>query len=341
MLAVVPFLAYVTWTLTIPASVDAGCTISIRYPGGDLKEPQPLILTWKNTSFLYPKNDDEILRIHTGDTIYLACPGKNNYLNNELWGSEAEVTCVRNKLFRVSTNDRSQGGLYEFSALVCAKSPTDITRKNLKTTAQGGICSHTSVDIGFKVSNTFIPTFEICRDDSRYMTYFAKSRITSHIGNLQKSYPRPQFKQGTFYKGISVDNLYQFNTQKEMLTRILGSSELVEERLQKSVQYLARGHLVAKTDFVYGSQQNSTFWFLNVAPQWQTFNNGNWKWLENSVKDFASKRRLELDVYTGVHGQMTMEDIDGVQKRIYLFPEDEILPVPRYHRSDQLGKMVS
>lgn len=115
-----------------------------------------------------------------------------------------------------------------------------------------------------------------------------------------------------------------------MLARILGSAELAEERLQKSVQYLARGHLVPKTDFVYGSQQNSTFWFVNVAPQWQTFNNGNWKWLENSVRDFVSKRRLELDVYTGIYDRMTMEDIHGVQQPIYLVPERQALLVPKY-----------
>lgn len=142
---------------------------------------------------------------------------------------------------------------------------------------------------------------------------------------------RPQFKQGNFYPyGANVDKLYKFDTQNETLSKILGSPVMLQGKLQKSVQYLARGHMAAKADFVYGSQQNSTFWFINVAPQWQTFNNGNWKLLENSIRDLANSRRLGLDIYTGVYGQMTMEDTNGMQQPLYLYPEHNALSVPKY-----------
>lgn len=141
---------------------------------------------------------------------------------------------------------------------------------------------------------------------------------------------RPQFKMGKFYRGINVNSLYSFDIQNETLTKILGSSKLLQGRLQRSVQYLARGHMVAKADFVYGSQQKSTFWFVNVAPQWQTFNAGNWRLLEESVRDLASTRQLELDVYTGICDQMTMEDVNGVQQPIYLYLENGALFVPKY-----------
>ncbi|XP_014488252.1 PREDICTED: uncharacterized protein LOC106751719 [Dinoponera quadriceps] len=323
MLVIVPFLAYVTWILLSSTNVGADCTIFINYPQGDLKEPQPLILRENNSykSFLYPENNDGILRIRAGATIVLACPGKNNYLKNEVWGEKAEAVCLRNKLFHVN------GGTYDFSSLICAKNAVDST-KYMKPPHYA--CKHTSVEIGFYMGNTFIPTIEICRDDRTYATYYTKFRMTRHIDSFQKGYPRPRFKQGKFYQGISVDNLYQFDTQNETLTKILGSSELLRGRLRKSVQYLARGHLAAKADFVYGSQQNGTFWFLNVMPQWQSFNGGNWKFLENSIRDVAKNRQLELDVYTGVYGQMTMADINSIQQPIYLYPERRILPVPKY-----------
>jgi len=101
--------------------------------------------------------------------------------------------------------------------------------------------------------------------------------------------------------------------------------------LKKSLQFLSRGHLVAKADFVYGAQQRSTFWFLNVAPQWQTFNGGNWNSLEISIRNFADSCHLDLDVYTGVHGQMTMTDINGEQQPIYLHPENAVIPVPKFY----------
>ncbi len=73
--------------------------------------------------------------------------------------------------------------------------------------------------------------------------------------------------------------------------------------------YFARGHLSPDAAFVYdafqvgvkllGSRcskdgllhhwpfQNATYYFINVAPQFQAFNNGNWKSLEGKVRKYA------------------------------------------------------
>ena len=79
--------------------------------------------------------------------------------------------------------------------------------------------------------------------------------------------------------------------------------------------YLARGHLAPNADFLtYAWQveqhlplptpacqhlhtalssafsgQDATFTFIDVAPQWQSFNAGNWLDLENGVRDLAAK----------------------------------------------------
>lgn len=140
-----------------------------------------------------------------------------------------------------------------------------------------------------------------------------------------------KFLAGKFYPGIDIDYLYKFETQLDTLARILDSDELAKERLKKSVQFLSRGHMAAKADFVYGAQQRSTFWYLNTAPQWQSFNGGNWNFLEISVRRFAASRRLDLDVYTGVHGQMTMEDIRGKQQPVYLHAEGTVMSVPKFY----------
>lgn len=140
-----------------------------------------------------------------------------------------------------------------------------------------------------------------------------------------------RFLAGRFYPGINIDDLYKFETQLNTLAKILNSTELAQQRLKKSMQFLSRGHMVAKADFIYGALQRSTFWYLNTAPQWQSFNGGNWNSLEVSVRRFAASRRLDLDVYTGVHGQMTMEDIRGKQQPVYLHAEGAIVSAPKFY----------
>ncbi|XP_077272944.1 salivary endonuclease-like [Temnothorax americanus] len=326
MLVVIPFLAcYITWTIANPINPDAGCTISTQYKVGDLMEPQPLLLKrdGKRATIWYPDNDNGTLRIFAGGSIYLACPGKDNYLKNRTWGNEVEAVCIGGKVFDVN------GVRQYFSSLVCKSHPEHHAKYTSSPPCLG---RHSPIEIGFNVSGTFIRTIELCRDEKTYTTYYTKFKMTKMIGSYQRSYPRPgKFLAGNFYSGIDVDYLYRFETQLDTLARILNSTKLAEERLKKSVQFLSRGHMAAKADFVYGAQHRSTFWYLNTAPQWQTFNGGNWNSLELSVRRFAASRRLDLDVYTGVHGQMTMEDIRGKQQPVYLHTDGAVMSAPKFY----------
>lgn len=100
--------------------------------------------------------------------------------------------------------------------------------------------------------------------------------------------------------------------------------------------YLARGHMAAKVDFIFGSQQRATFWLMNVAPQWQSFNAGNWERVESSTRKMASQRNTHFDVYTGTYGVMTLPDINGQHQEIYLYFDENNngqIPVPKiYYR---------
>ena len=51
----------------------------------------------------------------------------------------------------------------------------------------------------------------------------------------------------------------------------------------------AQGHLSPDAGFIYNVEQDATYYFLNVAPQFQSFNNGNWKSLEINTRDLATK----------------------------------------------------
>ena len=53
--------------------------------------------------------------------------------------------------------------------------------------------------------------------------------------------------------------------------------------------YFARGHLSPDAAFIYDAEQDATYYFMNVAPQFQSFNNGNWKSLELATRKYAEE----------------------------------------------------
>lgn len=68
--------------------------------------------------------------------------------------------------------------------------------------------------------------------------------------------------------------------------------------------FLAKGHLTAKADFFYNAEQQSTFFYINSVPQWQTFNGYNWFYLERDLRNYAANNYVELTVYTGTYGKI-------------------------------------
>lgn len=91
-------------------------------------------------------------------------------------------------------------------------------------------------------------------------------------------------------------------------------------------QFIARGHFSPVGDFVYGTQQSSTFYYANAAPQWQSFNSGNWNQLEMAVRRLSVKKNLELTVYTGTYG---IYELDGKKRYlIYDASGKPSIPIP-------------
>ena len=56
-----------------------------------------------------------------------------------------------------------------------------------------------------------------------------------------------------------------------------------------STLYFAKGHLAPDAAFIYQLEQHATYYFINVAPQYQAFNAGNWKTLEALTRKVAAK----------------------------------------------------
>lgn len=177
---------------------------------------------------------------------------------------------------------------------------------------------------------------EICHDNEIASTLWTYHRLTPQSQFFQRSVPRVPFLKGKFYRGINPDAAYTKNVQRKTIGKILGSSKIADDIISSNSDlFLARGHLAAKSDFVFAAHQLATFFFINAAPQWQTFNNGNWLAIEIGVKKFVEKRNINVDVYTGTYGVMVFPDIDNREQEIFLAWNEKTgqrqIPVPRFY----------
>ena len=269
---------------------------------------------------IYP-DETGTLTFSAGQKFLLGCPGKGNALDISSKSEQtAEATCTEGKTFSVD------GKKYPFSSFTCKKISKSIVQEN-------GTClnKYQKIEIGYDIPKAFIPMIEICRDDTTDESFYAKSEMSKSVDGSQTNSPRPGWVGYKLFQGHSISNFYKKKNQVQVLATILNSKPLAEKYLAKNV--LQRGHLSPKVDFVYGLEQNSTFTFANAAPQWTSFNTGNWKHIESAVRNFVIDNDLKATIYTGVSGQMTLKDVNDKDQPIFLDVDENkkgYLKVPKF-----------
>lgn len=152
--------------------------------------------------------------------------------------------------------------------------------------------------------------------------------MINKITDLSKITARSSFSNAGLPSDVTATIAYKRAYQKSTFNKLLGSAGLAEKYITKS-SYLARGHLSPVADFAYPAWQASTYFYINACPQWQTVNAANWLSLENAVRRSATKRSINIKVFTGTHGVLTLPDVNNNDKKILLV-SDKKLPVPKY-----------
>lgn len=257
----------------------------------DLKEPQPLILDEFGSKIIEPQVYPDLIMIKNDHRIRLSCTGSYLLANNTKFSDLELLTCYSG-LFLIRNN------LLQFSQFSCNAYPENIVRYSDKA------CAHNSIiiEIGFKVSNRFLNQIDLCFDKHLQTTLYSHFSLSPSIRGKQIDFYRPAWINDDVYRfGIdSVNTLYTKKRQTLTVNKLLGlPSDSTKIINPSSNYYLARGHLTAKSDFVFGVQQLLTFHLVNAAPQWQVFNAGNWLRVEQAVRNYAISNNVILDVYTG------------------------------------------
>jgi len=193
----------------------------------------------------------------------------------------------------------------------------------------------TEIIIGFDIlpahEGTETTVLTVCYDVERSANLWSRNTIWDEVNAQDHGNDSPFFNPDDYFD-YDVNHYYTMAQQKETIAGIVRSEELADKYIGDfdSGLFLARGHCAPNADFIFYSWMDASYHFINVAPQWNIFNSGNWMYFEIGCRDFAVERSLDLVVYTGTHGVCQLEDVDGEMVDIFLYNGDR-LPIPRFY----------
>jgi len=244
-------------------------------------------------------------------------------------------SCLSGQEFGIISNG---SGSANFSGLGCR----DYPRENLKfgNLKCGLNETFQLIKIEFLADKVSKVVFETCFDPSTLRSVWAKNVIYNEIANREtgSSEMPSSFNPDDFFSDFDVNKAYYKVQQRDALADILGSIDLANKyiNVEKGELYMSRGHLAPKADFIYTSWQRSTYRYINAAPQWQSFNGGNWNSLESAVRSIFELIQFSIpyvEVYTGTHGVLELKDVNNNPTEIWFSggAPDKRLPVPKFY----------
>jgi len=304
------------------ANVDArsGCTIRIN---GDLGQPQPVYLRGGNRYMAADGNSGQV-RLNTGEQVVIACTGSGRTILHPNIAASRDVataTCVSGNLVSGSGWLNGNGA---FGQLTCSAHAFHDAQATTTRCWNNNIV----IRVGFIVNNVFYPLYWSCFDQNRLEVIYVWYDQTPENAVHQSGVDRPSWLAGSFFPGVAVNTMYTQVNQKAVVTQYVGAT--LADKYITTHQFMARGHLAAKSDYVFATGQRATFYFINAAPQWQPFNAGNWNWLEQNLRARIGAAGYNTVIYTGTFGISQLRDQNNRLVDIYLVPERNQIPVPLY-----------
>ncbi|XP_074041018.1 uncharacterized protein [Leptinotarsa decemlineata] len=317
------FLFSVTLVLTLQFSFLSGAPSATECEIDPFSANAPLLIENGKSSIIYPQYGERTIRFPAGHVVELSCPQREVLTNGKSSGSIVVATCVSGERFKMN------GQTFNWEKIVCSGVPVSTSRITNGKCGKNG----QSAEIGFNLDNSrFLTTMEICFDTEKQIALYSHFEMSSTISISSSDTPRPQFHEDSgFYhlNGEKVNNLYVRKGQRKTINGLLGLSTDSVKYIQNGVLYLARGHLTARADFVYAAEENSTFKYINAAPQWQSINAANWKQVEMDTRNYANAHKVGLQVWTGTYGVASLpHEKTGKDIELYLYANSDYSAIP-------------
>ncbi|KAK4317842.1 hypothetical protein Pmani_011081 [Petrolisthes manimaculis] len=268
------------------------------------------------------EGETSIVRVAEGSNITLVCPGS---AINATKLVSAVATCIGDT--QVTINDKT----YSLKELGCLKKPKPSIKKGV------GNCGVNGTDelhaIGFKIAPfVFYESVRVCFDGTTQTTLYTDHVLRgAHIAAKEVTPGRPGFKTGSGFYSVSMSRIYTKKSQLALMVKLLGSETLASTIINGGKQlYFSKGHMSPDADFVTEALQDATYFYINALPQWQAFNNGNWKQLEFATRTLAEEMGSDLRIYSGGWGVLQLPDVNNNPVDIHLGLTDgeQVVPAP-------------
>ncbi|XP_063538178.1 uncharacterized protein LOC134747488 [Cydia strobilella] len=303
------------------ASPGQRCVLNSRSHFG---EPLPVFL--RNGRLLEPDDRYGNVEMNSGDTLTLSCgsSGPISHPNAIRQLRTATITCEAGDNFR---NDDWLNAPASFSQFRC-QDPPDY---NSQRTNQSCFNGHQIYEVGYQIDNQWHPVYQSCFDEDVLRPVYSKYTQKPYNAMFQTRVDRPYFKADGNYRTIPVESLFSPWGQRAAIGNLVGSA--IDRYVTRSEE-MSRGHLAAKTDFVFAFGERATFHYVNCAPQWKNFNGGNWNTLEVDLRNHVHAAGYNTILYTGTFGVTSLINQYGERVDLYLANDNNnnpIIPVPQYY----------
>lgn len=287
-------------------------------------EPLPIFI--RDGKLLEPDDRHGTVILNHGETLTISCEGAGNIYHPNIKAQvpTATIACSSEDIF---TNEELLTVPSKFSQFICFTPPNYISRGTNRTCYNG----NRIYEVGYRVENQFYAVYETCFNENLLTPIYSKYTQRPYNANFQQKVDRPFFKADNAYNYVPVERLFSPYGLKSAIAQRVGSK--IEDFITP-VHYLSRGHLAAKTDFVFAFGERATFHYVNCAPQWYGFNSGNWNTLEVDLRNHVHNSGYSTIIYTGIYGTLELEDDQNRRTDIYLYSDENnnpVIPIPLYY----------
>ncbi|XP_061402299.1 uncharacterized protein LOC133338130 [Musca vetustissima] len=314
-------LAILAFGGVIAATTATPCTITLPQ---DIKGYSPVILTKTPTTqatYSLFKPTGKVNRFPENSKLRLICTGSKNVITS-LGINTAELTCSAGGQFVDANNNPVQ-----LNSLVCNTIPESALQKtSQKCSNNRGYIHEAGIEIP---GDKFYRIFEICYNKTTETTLYTHNTLHGAVirYNIAESTRRPFLAK---HMSSNTRKVNEFYTKKNQLARfeaLFGADQIYYDEKKN---FLSRGHLTPDADFMFGYEQLSTYYYMNVAPQFQPINGGNWLKVEDMARSLAADYREDIESYNGYFGVVQLPNASGVQVTLYLDNQQQFY-IPKYY----------